>query len=364
MLKESTSIRSANDAVGFTPSKIALWFDAMLAFAIVLLASLAQAKNYSTAAFVPNGDVRLAATLDLPKGPGPHPIVLVLHVSGVGQRDFPSYRHLAKTLPAKGIGVVRYDRRGSGGSTGNFDTASFPDLASDARAILDWTRRLGLVDNRRIILWAMSQGGWIAPLLAAEDTTIAGVVIVSGAATTPAEQMIFGAQFALRQAGYPDEVIERATLLRQEYDVYCAGKMDRSEIAELLSVARSEPWFPLAFLPEEPPDDITQSKWYYQYDFDPAEAISNVRAPVLLLFAERDPWIPIEQSISIWKKRRPTNLTTLIVPGTNHFMAKTTDPAHEADAEPISGEYTKILVKWLKGIVDPANAAAGANSEK
>ena len=338
-------------------------FGATLACGIVLIAPSAKAKNYSTAAFVPNGDVRLATTLDLPKGPGPHPIVLVLHASGAGLRDFPSYRHLAKTLPAKGIGVVRYDRRGSGGSTGNFETASFPDLASDARAVLDWTRRLGTVDHQHIILWAMSQGGWIAPLLAAEDTTIAGVVIVSGAATTPAQQMIFSAQFALREAGYPNEVIERATLLREEYDMYCAGKMDRNEIAELLATARTEPWFPLAFLPQEPPDEITQSKWYYQYDFDPAEAISEVRAPVLLLFAERDPWIPIEQSISIWHKRRPTNLTTMIVPGTNHFMAKTIGAAHQSDAEPISGEYSKIFVKWLKGIVEPEDAA-GTQSEK
>jgi len=328
----------------------------MLASGIVLSAPLVQAKNYSTAVFVLNGDIRLATTLDLPKGAGPHPIVLVLHVSDAGKRDYPSYRHLAKTLPAKGIGVVRYDRRGSGGSTGNFDTASFPDLAADARAVLNWARGLDTVDERRVILWAMSQGGWIAPLLAAEDTTIAGVVIVSGASTTPAEQMIFSARFALRQAGYPVEVIERATLLRQEYDVYCAGKMDRSEIAELLATARSEPWFPLAFLPEEPPDEITQSKWYYQYAFDPTEAISKVRAPVLLLFAERDPWIPIEQSISIWKKHRPTDLTTLIVPGTNHFMAKTTDPAHEADAAPVSPEYDDILIKWLKETVKPTQA--------
>jgi pimeloyl-ACP methyl ester carboxylesterase len=298
-----------------------------------------------------NGEIQLAVTLDLPKSVGPHPIVLVLHVSGAGERTFPSYRHLAEMLPAQGIGVLRYDRRGSGASTGNFDIASFPDLASDARAVLNWARNFESVDSTRIVLWGMSQGGWIAPLVAAQDSTIAGVVIVSGAATTPAQQMIFSTRTALRNAGYSDEVMERATLLRQEYDVYFTGRMERKDIAELLANARSEPWFPLAYLPDEPPPDITQSKWFYQFDFDPADAIARVRAPVLLLFAERDPWIPIDESISIWKKRNPTRLTISKVPGTNHFMAKTTDPAHEADPEPVSPEYDAILTKWLKAIV-------------
>jgi pimeloyl-ACP methyl ester carboxylesterase len=332
--------------------------------ALVAHPDLAIAKSPSKTANVANGDIRLAATLDLPKGPGPHPIVVALHVSGAGERDFPSYTHLAKTLPAQGIGVLRYDRRGSGASTGNFDTAGFPDLAADARAVLDWARGLENVDDRRIILWGMSQGGWIAPLLAAEDTTIASVVIVSGAATTPAAQMIFSTRTALREAGYSDEVIERATLLRQEYDVYFAGKVKRDEIAELLAHARSEPWFPLAFLPEEPPADVKQSKWYYQFDFDPADAIVKVRAPVLLLFAERDPWIPIEPSISIWKKQNPTNLTISIVPGTNHFMTATTDPARDSDAEPISEEYTEIMIQWLKGVLSPSHSSAGAHVAK
>lgn len=332
-------------------------------FALVVHSGLALAKFPSKTAQVSNGDVQLAATLDLPKGSGSHPIVLVLHVSGAGERDFPPYTHLVKTLPAQGIGVLRYDRRGSGASTGNFDIASFPDLAADARAVLDWARGLEKVDDRRIILWGMSQGGWIAPLLAAEDTTIAGIVIVSGAATTPAAQMIFSTRTALREAGYPDEVIERATLLRQEYDVYFAGKMKRDDIAELLANARSEPWFPVTFLPEEPPADVKQSKWYYQFDFDPADAIAKVRAPVLLLFAERDPWIPIEPSISIWRKQNPTNLTVSIVPGTNHFMAKTTDPGRDADAEPVSEEYTEILIQWLKHVLDSTHSATGVHAK-
>src|SRR5512132_4335891 len=99
----------------------------------VCAASVLSAAPRTITGTVPNGSVRLAATLDLPDGPAPHPVVVALHASGAGERDFLSYRHLSQVLPGRGIGVVRYDRRGSGASTGNFERASFPALASDAR---------------------------------------------------------------------------------------------------------------------------------------------------------------------------------------------------------------------------------------
>ena len=296
---------------------------------------------------VPNGKVRLAATLDLPDGPGPHPVVVVLHASGAGEREFPSYRHLARVLPALGIGVVRFDRRGSGASTGDFERASFPDLASDARAVIRWARGFDSVDRRRVALWGMSQGGWVAPLVAAQDPSIAAIAMVSGAGVTPAEQMIFTAETALREAGYPSEIVERAARLRRAMDAYYAGRKTREEVAALLASARSEPWYQLTDLPPEPPRDVKSSKWYYQFAFDPAESIAQIQAPVLLLFGERDPWIPIERSIFAWKARAKSDPMIRRISGANHFMARTTDAAHDLDPEPVSDEYTRVLTEWL-----------------
>lgn len=296
---------------------------------------------------VSNGGVRLAATLDLPDGPGPYPVVVVLHASGAGERGFASYRHLAKVLPGHGIGVARYDRRGSGASSGNFEVASFPDLASDARSVIDWVRGFAEVDRSRIGLWALSQGGWIAPLVAAADPTIACLVIVSGAGGTPAEQMLYSARFALREAGYDSRVIQQAVRLRRTVDACYAGKRPREDVATILKEAKSEPWYKLAAVPDELPRDVRTTKWYYQFAFDPAASIAKVRAPVLLLHAERDPWIPIDQCRFAWKARSPAPLTIRTITGANHFMAATTDPAHDMDPEPVSAEYTRVMVEWL-----------------
>ncbi|HEX9149122.1 MAG TPA: alpha/beta fold hydrolase [Thermoanaerobaculia bacterium] len=318
-----------------------------VAFCLGFAATVIRAAPRARTGTVSNGNVRLAATLDLPDGPGPHPVMVVLHASGEGERGFASYRHLPKILPASGIGVLRYDRRGSGASSGDFERASFPDLASDARAVIAWARASADVDRRRLGLWALSQGGWIAPLVAAADPSIACLVIVSGAGGTPAEQMLYSARFALREAGYDSRAIERAVRLRRAVDAYYAGRRPREDVATILKEEKSEPWYKLAAVPDELPRDVRSTKWYYQFAFDPAASMAKVRAPVLLLHAERDPWIPIEQARFAWKARSPAPLTIRTIPGANHFMAATTDPAHDADPEPISEEYTRAMVEWL-----------------
>jgi len=327
--------------------------------ALALASSSAVGKTRTITGVVLHGDVRLAATLDLPSTKGPHPVVVVVHASGAPERTFAAYRWLAKVLPPRGIGVARYDRRGSGASSGDFERASFPDLASDAEAVVRWLRATRSVDPGRIAIWGMSQGGWIAPLVAADDPRIAGLVIVSGAGTTPAEQMIFTARTALREAGYSESVVEEAVRLRRAVDEYFAGRRPRAEVERALQFASSEPWFPLAALPTGLPEDAASSKWYYQFAFDPTPSIDKTSAPVLLLFGQRDPWIDAAGSIAAWTKRPAGNVTVQKISGANHFMAMTTDPAHDLDAEPVSAEYSRVMADWLARVLGVAPSAKG-----
>ncbi|HWO68715.1 MAG TPA: alpha/beta fold hydrolase [Umezawaea sp.] len=87
--------------------------------------------------------VLLAGTLSLPVGVGPHPAVLLLHGSGRLDRDANAGRlrmgfgqPLAAALAEAGIAVLRYDRRGVGGSGGDWLTTGFVDNRQDAVAAL------------------------------------------------------------------------------------------------------------------------------------------------------------------------------------------------------------------------------------
>ena len=79
-----------------------------------------------------NADVQLAGTLIKPLGPGPHPAVILVHASGAEDRDY--LLPFARFLIRHGIAVLGYDKRGVGGSTGDWNKASFDVLAGDVVA--------------------------------------------------------------------------------------------------------------------------------------------------------------------------------------------------------------------------------------
>src|SRR3546814_18123700 len=101
------------------------------------------------------------------------------------------YDHLKTILPALGIAVFTYDRRGSGASGTKNAGGDFTLLADDAIAAARSLKSDPRIDPRRIGTWGLSQGGWISPLAASRSPDIAFVVAVSAPVGTADVQMIF-----------------------------------------------------------------------------------------------------------------------------------------------------------------------------
>src|SRR5881275_8248 len=70
-----------------------------------------------------NGAVELAGTLIRPNVAGKHPAVILVHGSGPESRDY--VLPFARFLVRRGMAILAYDKRGVGGSTGDWNTASF-----------------------------------------------------------------------------------------------------------------------------------------------------------------------------------------------------------------------------------------------
>ena len=136
-----------------------------------------------------NQNIKLAGTLYKPETVAPYPAVVVVHPASEGERTSSFYEHLKSKLPQYGIAVLIFDRRGSGASEGDFETADFEDLASDAISAVEYLQSRPDIDKSHIGLHGTSQGAWIAPIAAARKTDISVIVVVSASGVSPADQM-------------------------------------------------------------------------------------------------------------------------------------------------------------------------------
>jgi dienelactone hydrolase len=147
-------------------------------------------------------NLTLGGLLFVPEGDGPFPAAVIIHGSGTSRRDNGWYLTLTKHLQNSGIVVLLPDKRGSEESEGNWQTSSFDDLATDTRAAIGYLREQQSVLISGIGVIGMSQGGWIAPLVANQEQELTFLVSMVGSVVTPREQLLYEENHNLRQLGF------------------------------------------------------------------------------------------------------------------------------------------------------------------
>jgi hypothetical protein len=207
----------------------------------------------------------------------------------------------------------------------------------------------GDIDAQRIGVYGISQGAWIAPLVAALCPTIALLVIVSACGVTPAEQMTYSARTALEQKGYPDTIIDYVTALRQRIDAYYRGALSRALVQAEINNVRSEPWFPLAFVKAELPEDVKRDKWFYELDYEPLVVWRQLQQPTLFIYGEHDAWVPIQESIRRYRAAtvHMQDVTIEQIAGTDHLMTDLNSVTDASTSGRVSTSYITVLQTWL-----------------
>jgi len=261
--------------------------------------------------------------------------LVALHGAGEGTRESPSLRHLHELLPPHGIGVVTFDRRGEGESTGDATRGRFDRQVEDALAVL------GAVEAARVGLWGISQGGWIGPLAAAASDEVAFLVLVASTGVTPAEQMMYAVERQLRLAGYGDDAVERALELRRRFEhwVHTMAPEPDEQLADDLLAALDEPWVGQLWLPPGLLDEEGLRLWIEEMDFDPRPSFAQVRVPTLLFYGADDSWSPVDASVEAWRAARGSDVEIVVAPGADHDLT-----LPDGSFAP---EYERTLVDWL-----------------
>jgi pimeloyl-ACP methyl ester carboxylesterase len=249
--------------------------------------------------------IQLAATLTIPQGKGPFPAVALISGSGPNDRDESLMGHrpflvLADYLTRQGIAVLRTDKRGIGKSGGVIATATTADFATDAEAAVAYLKTRPEVDAHKIGLIGHSEGGVIAPMVAARDHDVAFIVMMAGSGV-PGDQIIVAQVVAGNEAaGMSHEMALQAgvqqrkilDIVEQETD----DTVRREKLRTVLGPAVTGAQFDTAYR------QLT-SPWYrYFLTYDPAPALRKVTCPVLAINGEKDTQVPPKLNLPAIRK--------------------------------------------------------------
>jgi uncharacterized protein len=314
---------------------------------------------------VVNGDVVLAGGLATPAGKGPFPAVVMIHGAGPATFDEPAFRIHANVFVRAGFAVLLFDKRGSGKSTGDLDTADYDDLAADVAACVRYLRTRADIIPDEIGLLGRSEGGWIGTLTAGRDPTIAFVIMCSGSAVAPYGQTLFFTRNALRAHGASAGEIEQATAAKAALWAYyrdvamdpawgrsAAGLAARGVIEKRLqSFARFAPEIPQRVAdPTRRPTAFFQAFARKIY-FEPAPAFRALKAPLLEIIGDKDDVVEPAGTIAELARLRAggLNVTIRILPGVDHTLVVKTDagPRYPDD-------YPEFAVRWAREQVERA----------
>jgi len=297
-----------------------------------------------------NGDVQLAGTLISPARGGKHPAIILVHGSGPENREY--MLPFAHFLIRHGMAVLGYDKRGVGGSTGDWNTASFDDLAGDVVAAFEYLKTRSDIDRTQIGLLGVSQAGWVMPLAAVRAKDIAFLISISGAGVPAAETTIDQARNEMTATGMTPQAVEQIIgLMKLQYRFARTGQgWDEYASARDKLVAR------MGKAPDTFPGTPDHPYWQFirrLYFYDPAPTLRQLQVPTLALFGELDNNILAEKNKAAWeaalKAGGNRDYTLRILPKANHaqFEAKVGNNAEMASLQGFVPSYFTTIKDWL-----------------
>ena len=297
-----------------------------------------------------NGSLRLAGTLISPTTGGRHPTIVLVHGSGAEDRDY--MVPWARFLVRRGFAIFGYDKRGVGESAGDWNTASFDDLAADAVAAIEQLKTRADVDPRRVGLLGLSQAGWVMPLAAVKSSDVAFLISLSGAGIPAAETTIDQARNEMTAGGMPPQTVDDIIALLklqyafarngQNWDEYAAAR-DRL-VAKMGAAPPSIPG-----KPDDPYFGFIRRLYFY----DPQPTLRRLQTPTLALWGALDNNIVAEKNRAAWddalRAAGNRDYTLEIVPKANHalWQAKTGSNAEAKSLSRFAPEYFATVREWL-----------------
>jgi uncharacterized protein len=309
-------------------------------------------------------EVMMAGTFTKPKGEGPFPAVALITGSGPQDRDESLLGHkpflvIADHLTRKGIAVLRYDDRGIGKSTGMFATATSRDFADDAAGAIAYLK--SRKDVGKIGLMGHSEGGLIAPMVAADHSDVAFIVLLAGPGTPGEQVLVDQGQLILKAMGTDKKGLARQMAVQKKLFALAKEGADAEKLKAVLVDLEKD------LTPEEKKElakgrDQASAQilalagpWFkYFLAYDPRPTLAKVKCPVLALNGEKDLQVPPKVNLAEIEKALKasgnTDVTVKELPGLNHLF-QTTNTGLPSEygklEETFSPKAMDLIAEWI-----------------
>jgi uncharacterized protein len=312
-----------------------------------------------------NGETTFGGTLTLPKTTGKHPAMVLITGSGPQDRNeeilgFKAFEIVADYFTRQGIAVLRYDDRGVGETKGGKSIleCTSEDFAQDVAEAVKYLRTRPEIDTQQIGLYGHSEGGIIAPMLAARNKTIAFIILSAGTGVKGIDILNEQKKLILQANGATTETINhemkinelvyKTVISNQGWDEL--KKQLREDFAKAFNLKDQA----LEQAVDAQINNIKTPWWKYFMQYDPAPTLAQVKCPTLLLFGGLDLQVPPVQSEKVMlkalKKAKNRDYQSKTFAQANHLFqeAKTGSPSEYGILKKdfVDG-YLAFISDWL-----------------
>lgn len=296
-----------------------------------------------------------AGTITSPTADGKYPAVILISGSGQQNRDEELFGHkpfkvLADYLTRQGIVVLRFDDLGIGGSKGDLDNLTTVSQADDVEFLLSYLAKHPKVDIQRLGLIGHSEGGVIAPIIAARNTDVKYIVSLAGMAIPGYELLQRQMEDFNTEPLSPSKKLFYSQIyeaMRTSKDVVGARvKMeeiiDSFDVFDQLTTQDTAMLTPY-FVP-----------WYIAFaKIVPAEYLRDVKVPVMAVNGAKDVQVIAADNLKAFENNLPAHTKHVFkqYPELNHLFQTATTGAtleYAEIEETFNPAVMQDIVDWIK----------------
>lgn len=319
--------------------------------------------------FFENGDakIKLSGTLTVPKMEGKAPTVILINGSGPQDRDETIADHkpfwvIADHLSRNGIAVLRYDERGVGRSTGEFTGATSADLATDVEAAIEFLKVRREVNPDQIILAGHSEGGLLAPMIAARNSDVAGVILLAPPGVD-GEQIVLNQSRLIAEASGgadADELEKQSKILTIAFELLKSSPegsddfYDQFKAKAAKVMGEDDQEFELVPQIEMAVRQLDTPWFRYFAVYDPVPALEKTTCPALVLIGEKDlqvdPKLNLPPIKAAFTKAGNKDFTITQLDSLNHLFqeCETGSPGEYGSIEQtFSPKAMELMHQWI-----------------